>query len=60
MDQMLVDVSEVSDIKAGDCAVIIGRSRDQEISVCDVAEQCSTITNEILSRMGARLSRIAV
>lgn len=60
MDQTLVDVSEVADIKAGDFAVVIGRSRDQEISVCDVAEQCGTITNEILSRMGARLSRIAV
>lgn len=60
MDQTLVDVSEISDIKAGDCAVVIGRSEDQEISVCDVAQQCETITNEILSRMGSRLQRIAV
>lgn len=60
MDQTLVDVSGIPDVRMGDYAVLIGRSGNREISVCDLAQQCGTITNEILSRMGARLDRILV
>lgn len=60
MDQTIVDVSEISDVKAGDEAVLIGKSGEAEISVCDIAKQAGTITNEILSRLGARLERIVV
>ncbi len=57
MDQTLVDVSAVPDVKPGDAAVIIGRSDDAEITACDLAEQTGTISNEILSRLGERLER---
>lgn len=57
MDQTLVDVSDIEEVTAGDIAVIIGASGDLEISVCDIAEQTDTITNEVLSRLGKRLER---
>lgn len=57
MDQMLVNITGVPDVKAGDVAVIIGRSGDEEITACDLAEQTGTISNEILSRLGERLER---
>ncbi|MGW8114806.1 serine racemase VanT catalytic subunit [Caproicibacterium sp. NSD3] len=57
MDQMLVNVSNISNVKAGDVAVIIGQSRDEKITACDLAEQTGTISNEILSRLGERLER---
>lgn len=57
MDQMLVNITGVPDVKAGDIAVIIGRSGDEEITACDLAEQAGTISNEILSRLGERLER---
>lgn len=60
MDQTIVDVSGISGVKAGDVAVLIGKSGEEEISVCDLAKETGTITNEILSRMGARLERIMV
>ncbi len=60
MDQITVDVSAVPHVEAGDEAVLIGRCGDLEISACDMAAQAGTITNEILSRMGARLERIVV
>lgn len=60
MDQTIVDVSDIEDVQAGEEAVLIGRSGDLEISVCDIAKQAGTITNEILSRMGARLERVFV
>lgn len=57
MDQTIVDVSGIPDVKAGDIAVVIGRSGTEEITACDLAEQAGTITNEILSRLGGRLER---
>lgn len=60
MDQTIVDVSGIEDVRAGDTAVLIGHSGSLEISVCDLAAQAGTITNEILSRMGARLERVIV
>ena len=60
MDQMLVNVTDISDVKSGDVAVVIGRSGEQEITAYDLAEQTETITNELLSRLGSRLNRIMV
>ncbi len=60
MDQTIVDVSGILHVQAGDEAVLIGQSGSQEISVCDIAAQAGTITNEILSRMGARLERVCL
>ncbi|HBR08696.1 MAG TPA: serine racemase VanT catalytic subunit [Clostridiales bacterium] len=57
MDQTLVDVSAISDVKTGDIAVIIGCSGNSEITACDLAEETGTISNEILSRLGERLQR---
>ena len=41
-------------------AVLIGKSGDLEITAYDLAEQTESITNEILSRLGARLERILI
>ena len=60
MDQTLIDITDIPDVSLGDCAVLIGRSGDLEISACDLAEQTGTISNEILSRLGERLERIVV
>lgn len=57
MDQILVDISNIPNVKAGDVAVIIGQSGDEKITACDLAEQDGTISNEILSRLGERLER---
>lgn len=60
MDQTIVDVTGIPRIQPGDTAVIIGADRGEEITVGQIAEQCGTITNEILSRLGARLDRVTV
>lgn len=60
MDQMLVDVTDIPDIRADDIAVIIGKSGNLEITAYNLAEKDGTITNELLSRLGSRLSRITV
>ncbi len=58
MDQMLVDVTGISQVKAGDTAVLIGRDGRESIGVCHMAERAGTISNEILSRLGSRLERV--
>ena len=58
MDQMMVDVSGIQGIKQGDTAVLLGSMGREKISAADWADRCGTISNEILSRMGARLERI--
>lgn len=60
MDQTLVDVSNIPRIQPGCVAVLIGKSGSLEITAGRVADQCGTITNEILSRLGARLNRVIV
>lgn len=60
MDQTLVDITHIEHVKAGDVAVLIGTSGEEKISAVDIAEQTGTITNEILSCLGARLNRIVI
>lgn len=60
MDQLMLDVSDVPEVRAGDEAVFIGESGKERITAGEVAARCDTITNEILSRLGARLRRVAM
>ena len=57
MDQTMVDITGIPDVKQGDEAVVIGRSGDCEITAYDLAKQSGSITNEVLSRLGDRLVR---
>ena len=58
MDQTLVDVSRIPDVKQGDTAVLIGVSGPERITAGELAGKCHTIANELLSRLGSRLERI--
>ena len=55
MDQMLVDATDVPDVRPGDVATLIGRDGAVQISAVDLAGQCGVLTNELLSRLGGRL-----
>lgn len=57
MDQTLLDVTDIPTVMSGDIAVFIGKSGNQEIMACDVAERAGTISNEVLSCLGVRLER---
>lgn len=60
MDQMMVDITEVPDVREEESATVIGREGDQEITVYELAEKAGTIANEVFSRLGGRLLRIVV
>lgn len=60
MDQCLLDVTDVPGAAVGDAAVFIGADGEERITVCELAGTAGTIANEILSRLGPRLERVAV
>lgn len=60
MDQLLVDVTDLPEVEAGDVVTLIGRDGGERIFAEWVAEQCGTITNELFSRLGGRLPVVYV
>lgn len=58
MDQMTVDITDIEDVMPGDIATLIGKDGMRDLPATEVAEKAGTITNELLSRLGARLKRI--
>ena len=60
MDLMVIDVSEIGDVQAGEEVVLMGRQGDGEISCAELAERAGTITWEITTRVGTRVRRVFV
>lgn len=58
MDQILVNVSEVSATQVGDEAVLIGRQGSEEIIARELAEQAGTISWHIFTGLGNRVKRL--
>lgn len=57
MDQIVVDVSGIPDVRLGDEAVVIGRQGDDEISAEDVAQWAETINYEVLTALHPQVVR---
>lgn len=60
MDQLAVDVTDVSNVCIGSVATLIGKDKDDEITAPMTAENTESITNELMSRMGQRLSVVRI
>lgn len=58
MDQMIIDVSNIKEVKQGDIVTLIGE--EEPIKVENVSYNSNTITNELLSRLGRRLPIITI
>ena len=59
MDQLLLDVTDLPPVEPGEIAVFIGAQGDEIITVSEVAAAAGTISYEILTRLAARLPRMA-
>lgn len=55
MDQLMLDVTGINDVQIGDEAIFIGHSGDCVIYAEELAQNSNSITNELFSRLGARL-----
>ena len=58
MDQMMVDVTDIPDVKIGDHAVLIGRSGDEQITVDYLAQLTGTLNYEIICGISRRTPRV--
>ncbi|NLM09198.1 MAG: serine racemase VanT catalytic subunit, partial [Clostridiaceae bacterium] len=59
MDQLMVNISDIPDVKRGDVVTLIGKDGFEEITAEQVAFNAETITNELLSRLSDfRLKRV--
>ena len=56
MDQTVIDVSDIEDIKMGDEVILFGK----ELPVDDLARLCNTINYEIVCQVAPRVPRILV
>lgn len=60
MDQFMVDVTHISGVEVGDEVVLIGCQGGETITADDLAKLCDTISYEILTSIGPRVTRIYV
>jgi len=60
MDQFIVDVSHIKDLKIGDAYTLLGSQGSENITVEEVAQRSETNVYEIISRLGSRLPRIFI
>jgi alanine racemase len=60
MDQCMVDVTQVPDVKLGDEAVLMGSQGDLTILADEIGEKTGTINYEIVCAFGQRLPKVYV
>jgi alanine racemase len=60
MDQVVVDVSQIPDVRAGDIATLIGTDGKETLSAGDLAAALQTTPHEITTNLTARVPRLRV
>ena len=60
MNVFMVDVSDIEDTEVGDEAVLIGRQKNNVISIRSFSEFTNAINNELVSRLPQAIPRYAV
>ncbi len=58
MDQCVIDVSHIPQVRVGDEVVLIGRQGDIELTAEQVAQRLGTINYEVVSEILARVPRV--
>ena len=60
MDQFMVDVTEIPDVKIGDEVVLIGKQGSAEITATELADLVGTINYEITCSISKRVPRVYI
>ncbi|GEC89741.1 serine racemase VanT catalytic subunit [Brevibacillus brevis] len=58
MDQLIVDITDMEEVQKGDVVTFIGKDQEEGITAEEMAQQCKTITNELVSHLGERVKRV--
>ena len=57
MDQMMVDVTDIDNVKRGDIVTLIGHDKDNYISIEEIADLAGTFNYEFVCDLGKRIPR---
>lgn len=60
MDQFMVDVTEIPDVKVGDCAVLVGKDGDDSITVEELSAMAYSFNYEFICDVGKRIPRVYI
>lgn len=60
MDQCMIDVTGIPDVKLGDTAIVMGAEGDLAVTADDIGDQAQTIPYEIVCGFGQRMEKISV
>lgn len=60
MDQCMLDVTDIDEVKVGDVVTVAGKVGDTEISIDDVASWTGTINYEVVCLVGKRVPRVYI
>ena len=60
MDQCMIDVTDIPDIKLGDTVIVMGKEGKLSVTADDIGDQALTIPYEITCGFGQRLEKIVV
>lgn len=58
MDQLMVDISDIDNVEIGTEVILIGKSKELEITADDIAKISDTIPYETLCNISARVPRV--
>lgn len=60
MDQCMIDVTDVPDVKVGDEVILFGKDGDERITVDEIADLVGTIPYEITCNINRRIPRVYI
>lgn len=60
MDMIMVDRSNLPQLKAGDEVILLGQTNNQQISIDDIAAKAGTIAYEVTCNISKRIPRIHI
>ncbi|SFA91597.1 alanine racemase [Clostridium frigidicarnis] len=60
MDQCMIDITDVGEVKVGDEVILIGEYEDLKITADDIAEMMGTINYEIICMLKQRVPRVYI
>ena len=60
MDQMMVDVTDIGPVNRGDVVTLVGKDKDAEITVEEIAALAGTFNYEFVCDLGKRIPRVYV
>lgn len=60
MNNFIIDISNIKNVKIDDTVTIIGKSNRKEISAYDIAETVGTSTYEVMTRINSNIHRVII